>query len=144
MLEIVGIAACVLAFVGYQLIGRIAGSILYVTLSVDKVSIRNIRKSEEASMTATEDSMRFSHPRALVGNFTNAEVLLKNLTKKMGGFTAPSVVVHPLENVDGGLTQIEERCLRELVIGGTNARMAVVYTGPRLTDSEVIQKVKGG
>lgn len=46
------------------------------------------------------------------------------------------VVVHPLERIDGGLTQVEERLLQELAIGAGASR-AIVWQGAPLSDGEV-------
>ena len=143
-LEIAVVAGCAVAFTGYQIIGRVAGHVLYVTVSADAMTLRDVTKSISMTLNAADESLAYSHPRALVGNFTNAELLIKSLTKKMGGFTAPSIVVHPLERIEGGLTQIEERAIQELAHGGANGRKVFVHTGAQLTDAEVIQKVKSG
>jgi hypothetical protein len=78
----------------------------------------------------------------LIGNFTNAEALLKQGLKKWKTFfaVAPSVLIHPLETIEGGLTQIEERALYELALG-SGARRVVVWTGVPLNDQEVIEKL---
>ena len=140
--EIIAVLAGVIAICGFFLFGRFFGHVLYLRIYSDRYTLRDVTKSLEESISARSESMPFSHPRALVGDFTNAEVLLRKLAKQMGGFTAPQVVVHPQEQIEGGLTQIEERCLRELVLGGTNARRVLVHVGASLTDSQVHQKLK--
>ena len=143
-LEIALVTASVLAFAAYQFVGRFAGHVLYVTVSIDAMTLRDVTKSISMTLNAADESLAYSHPRALVGNFTNAELLLKSLTKKMGGFTTPSIVIHPLARIEGGLTQIEERAIQELAHGAANGRKVFVHTGAQLTDAEVIQKVKSG
>ncbi len=140
--EIIAVLAGVIAICGYWLFGRYFGHVLYLRINSDRYTLRDLTKSVEDSLSAQNESAPFSHPRALVGDFTNAEGLLRKLAKRMGGFTAPQVVVHPQEQIEGGLTQIEERCLRELVVGGTNARRVVVHVGYLLTDSQVHEKLK--
>src|SRR5205085_650607 len=68
----------------------------------------------------------FSHKRSLVGDFTAAERLLKALVKEVqqGLVLSVSIVIHPMERIEGGLSQIEERALRELAIGAGAARVA--------------------
>jgi hypothetical protein len=84
----------------------------------------------------------FSDHRMLVGNFSNAEALLKDGLKHIiaSRFApAPSVLVHPMERVDGGLNQVEERLYRELALGA-GARKVVVWSGAVLSDADVRAK----
>ena len=141
-LEVGVVAAFAIAFAAYQLFGRMFGQVLYIRIEVDRITLRNVSKASEATLSAQHEAMSFSHPRALIGNFSHAEQLLRKLSKQMGGFTAPQAVIHPLERIEGGLTQIEDRCLRELALGGANARKAVVHVGPQLGDAEVVARLK--
>lgn len=65
--------------------------------------------------------MPFSTTRLLVGHFESAERTLKAAVARAGGrssfLVSPNVLMHPLEMVEGGLSQIEERVLHELAIG---------------------------
>ena len=87
----------------------------------------------------------FSHKRSLVGDLTVAQALLKALVKEVqqGLALSTQMLIHPLERVDGGLSQIEDRALRELGIGAGATRVAV-WVGDPLTDAEVAEKVKAG
>lgn len=44
---------------------------------------------------------------------------------------SPRVIIHPMEKLEGGLTEIEEKAFRELCIGA-GSRLAVVYIGDEL------------
>lgn len=75
----------------------------------------------------------FSHPRSMVSNFTYAEKIIQHAirclhTNKLIS-PAPRVIVHQLEKNEGGLTEIEERVLRELA-SGAGAREVTIYCGP--------------
>ena len=87
----------------------------------------------------------FSHPRMLIGNFISAEAALKKVVRQVssGSFLMPSptVLMHPMEKLEGGLSQIEERVLREKALGA-GARKAVLWTGHVLSDTEVIDKLR--
>jgi rod shape-determining protein MreB len=50
--------------------------------------------------------------------------------------------MHPLEKIDGGLTQVEERLFHELAVGAGAAKV-FVWVGAPLSDAEVISKIKG-
>jgi rod shape-determining protein MreB len=78
----------------------------------------------------------FSHPRALLSDFTIAEKILQHIFKILHQnkllAASPLVVIHPIEKIEGGLTMIEHRALTELAMGA-GARSVVVYQGPELS-----------
>jgi rod shape-determining protein MreB and related proteins len=87
--------------------------------------------------TATiEVTNPFSHPRLLVADFQKAEKILMHAVRKVCAkklfSPSPRVVIHPMEKLEGGLTDIELRVFRELCIGA-GAREVVVYIGPSLS-----------
>ncbi|MFZ3287897.1 MAG: hypothetical protein WA191_13760 [Telluria sp.] len=115
---------------------------LYVQVRENQFVVRNIGDSRALQRNATP---AFSHPRMLVGNFTAAQACLKKLlfeARGSGFALTTSVVIHPLEKIDGGLTQVEERLFHELAIGA-GASKVVVWVGAPLSDSEVLSKLKG-
>lgn len=80
----------------------------------------------------------FSHPRTIFSDFTVGEKLIRHgllsMIGGLGGFTATSpalAIIHPLEKLEGGLTEIERRALKELGLGA-GFRESLVYTGPEL------------
>jgi len=120
---------------------RMFTTLLYVQVRVDRMTVRNVSKGIAAERAAQPP---FSHKRSLVGDFTAAEKLLKALVKEVqqGLVLSVSIVIHPMERIEGGLSQIEERALRELAIGAGASRVAV-WVGDALTDEEVAGKLKG-
>lgn len=82
----------------------------------------------------------FSHPRMLVGEFEIAEGLLKQgLKEAYSGnlfLSRPHVIMHPKEVLEGGLTMIEHRVLRELALGAGAVR-TYIRVGPDLSKEEV-------
>ncbi|PSV51676.1 rod shape-determining protein [Photobacterium sp. GB-1] len=72
----------------------------------------------------------FDHKRSFVGDFACAEKLLQYAVREVLGNNkfsiSPRIVIHQLEKVDGGLTDIEERVLKELAMGA-GARQVLVY-----------------
>ena len=123
-----------------MLIG-VPGNIAYLRVRKNEISARNIKSGKEVTIKA---STPFTSTRLLVGEFRLAEKLVCNAMKEIfpNAFwtTSPAVVVHPLEMVEGGLSEVEERLLKELAIGA-GAAMAIVLTGAELTDAEVRAKV---
>ena len=76
----------------------------------------------------------FKHRRSMISSFNYAEQVLRFAFKSINTnlFRAsPRVVMHQLERNEGGLTEVEERVLRELALGA-GAREVVVYQGDRI------------
>lgn len=92
------------------------------------------REAKLLSGPTIQTSNPFSHTRSFIGNFMLAEKILQH-----GIFTlnnsklraAPRVIMHQLEKTDGGLSDIEERVLRELAIG-MGAREVLIHTGSKI------------
>jgi rod shape-determining protein MreB len=89
----------------------------------------------------TEVLNPFAHPRSLVSDFTLAEQVLKAFVRRVRGTALfqpnPVVIVHPLGEHEGGLTQVEIRALRELAFG-VGAAEAHVWQGARLTNEQIL------
>lgn len=87
----------------------------------------------------------FTTKRLLVGEFSPAQECLKEGFKKLheGRWFAPSpaVLIQPMEMIEDGLSEVEERALKELATGA-GAREAIVWIGRELSDAEVVNKVK--
>ena len=94
---------------------------------------------KDAQQLVASDSLEicrpFAHPRTLIGDFYTAEALLKAALASVFPtkiFRAlPKVVIHPMENMEGGLTNIEARALLECGLGA-GAMEVVVYVGEAL------------
>ena len=115
----------------------------YVLVTKNHLRIRHVESQREETFAAQPT---FSTTRQLVGDFTVAETLLKRALKKVLDTKflsfAPRVVIQPLEMLEGGLSQVEERILHEMAVGA-GASKVVVWVGPKLTDAEVVAKLKG-
>lgn len=124
----------------FPMLRQYFNSTFYVRIRTNGFRIRHIEKKKELELMATEP---FSHERMLIGNFTKAANTLKEGLKKLVENSlfqpSPVIVVQPLEKLEGGLTEIEERVLREMVLG-VGAREVVVWVGAELTDAEVLNK----
>ncbi len=82
----------------------------------------------------------FDHPRMLVADFSLAEKFLQLMLKKAAGkrflSASPNVIMHPMEKLEGGLTEVEHRVLRELALGA-GAHKVCVYTGAPLVGQQL-------
>jgi rod shape-determining protein MreB and related proteins len=116
---------------------------VYVRVNKNQFRVRDVESGVDTTVIATEP---FTTRRLLIGQFGTAQNLLKNAFSQIakGGFLAlpPQVVIHPLELIDGGLSEIEDRVLREIAIGA-GASKAVVWVGHELSDAEVKEKIRG-
>ena len=113
---------------------------IYIRIYENIIHIRNINDRKEIELSATSP---FSTERLLIGNFTVAQSLLRKGLKIITGkqFYAPFIVIHPIEKIDGGLSQVEERVLKDLaIIAG--AQKVVVWVGHELSDDEVLARVE--
>ncbi|HDH12595.1 MAG TPA: 1-pyrroline-5-carboxylate dehydrogenase [Nitrospirae bacterium] len=113
---------------------------IYIKIYENRVYIRNIDDRKEIELSSTSP---FTTERLLIGNFTVAQTLLiKGIKIVMGKkFFVPIILMHPIEKIDGGLSQVEERVLKDLAII-VGAQKITLWVGQELTDKDVLQKVK--
>jgi rod shape-determining protein MreB len=115
---------------------------MYVQVRENQFLVRDINGSRSFQKKAVPS---FSHPRMLIGDFTIAQECLKSLLSQAWASRfalSKPVLIHPLEKIEGGLTQVEERLLQELAVGAGASRVAV-WVGKELGDSEAMSKLKG-
>lgn len=122
---------------------KLLANTLYVQIRPNAFRLRQIEARKEREVLAQNP---FTTTRLLVGQFREAESLLRTAVQEIenGRFlkVRPVMVMHPLEMVDGGLSEIEERIYHELAIGA-GARSAFVYVGSPLTDADVMAVSEG-
>ena len=141
--------------------GLLTGGPYYLRINRERVSVRNVSTGDAFEVTpklgldtsntvlsvgdpvdpsAVRVLMPFQHPRILIEDFTGGERIIQYAFLKLFGTGAirpsPIVLVHPDLVLDGGLTQIEARALREMV-EGAGARRVYLHYGRPLTDKEV-------
>jgi hypothetical protein len=89
-------------------------------IKVDVYSNKMVLSSEGRSMTF-HSKEPFTTTRLLIGKFFVAEECLKNAVKEFGaiGFfkRAPKIIIQPHEYLEGGLSEVEDRILREIALG---------------------------
>ena len=82
----------------------------------------------------------FDHPRMLIGNWLVAERLLQHAIRSLykGNFirAAPRIIIHPMENLEGGLSDVETRAFRELAVSAGGSDVAI-HIGPELDKREI-------
>ena len=122
-----------------RLFSQSFGRTLYVRMRRNALTLRHIESGREL---AASTDVAFSNSRLLVANTTLVTGIVKQgmrtILAKFG--IAPTIVMHPLEMVEGGLSEVEERSLSDIGYA-VGALRVVVVTGPELSDSEVMASV---
>ena len=126
-----------------SLLGKVFPNAVYVRVRRNQFRIRHVKSGADRTFQAAAS---FSTTRMLIGEFTAAEhalkAALKNAEKDRLLRLPPQILKHPLEMIEGGLSQIEERIFLE-VAKGAGASKAMVWLGPELSDEEVKRKLGG-
>jgi len=126
-----------------SLIGKVFRNAVYVRVRRNQFRIRHVDSGTDTTFQA---DVPFSSVRMLIGEFTAAEqalkAALKNAEKDRLLRLPPQILMHPLEMIEGGLSQIEERIFLEVAMGA-GASKAVIWLGPELSDDEVKEKLGG-
>ena len=114
---------------------------LYVQVKRNQFRIRHLESNTDRTFEANPP---FTTARLLIGQFAEAEKLLKRASKEVssGGFFAlsPRIVIQPLEMIEGGVSEVELRVLREVAMGA-GASKTVVWVGGVLSDADVKAKL---
>ncbi len=125
-----------------MLTGFLANAV-YVRVRRNQFRVRSLDSAAEAAFDAQPP---FTTARLLIGQFQAAENLLKRAVKEMSKgrifAVSPQVLIQPLEMIEGGLSEVEERVLKEVAIGA-GASKVVVWVGHELNDAEVRERLSG-
>ena len=113
----------------------------YVKVKKNTFHIRHIESKKEIEVYSTSP---FSTISLLVGEFSVASDLLKKnikeISKRSSKLVTPVIIMHPLEMIDGGLSQVETRTLNDLA-KTAEAREVLIWTGAELSDKQVLIKI---
>jgi len=125
-----------------MLTGFLANAV-YVRVKKNQFRVRSLESAAEATFDAQPP---FTTTRLLIGQFQAAEKVLKRAVTEMSKSrifaVSPQVLIQPLEMHEGGLSEVEERVLKEVAIGA-GASKVVVWVGRELSDAEVREKLNG-
>lgn len=120
------------------MLAKFLANTLYVQVRNNSFRVRHIESRTERDVSARRP---FTTTRLLVGQFQEAESLLRQAIREVSGRglfqVSPIVVIHPIEMIEGGLSEVEQRIFRELALG-SGARNVFVHIGAPLTDSQVV------
>jgi rod shape-determining protein MreB and related proteins len=113
---------------------------VYVKIHEDSVEAKHLETQHSVRLISPEP---FTTSRLLVGEFTIAEKLIKSAVQqccsKKKLTVSPNILIHPLEKVEGGLSEVEKKTFLELAIFA-GARDAIVWVGAELVDFQILEK----
>lgn len=117
---------------------------VYVKIYKDRLVLRHLQKNLDLEARADPP---YTTPRLLVGQFDTADRLLKDTFRHILHKTwlspSPLILMHPMEMVEGGLSQVEERVIHELGYG-VGGNKVVLHVGDTLSDAEVRARLLEG
>ena len=117
---------------------------LYLKLSCNQMHLSHLQSGRELNLQA--DPV-FSNQRLLVADFAAAQQLLQRGIAELLPHRflrlsrPPQLLIQSLERLEGGLSQVEERILLELGLGG-GARKVRLHLGAELDNAGVIAKLR--
>ncbi|PHM45173.1 hypothetical protein Xmau_01381 [Xenorhabdus mauleonii] len=120
----------------------------YFKIKTNHMILKDLKTQKELEIKGN-----FSTSRLLVGDFYNATSQLATLVNQHGfrkGLRrlldrSHRVVIHPLDQSEGGLCSVEERVLLEVTHGGFRCilKKMVIHQGERLlSDIEIKEKLQ--
>ena len=120
-------------------------SVLYIQIRRNQITVRDLESKREVSGDAA-----FSNQRLLIANFFVAENLVLQLHPRSTWHSflpakRMDIVVSALEMNEGGLSQVEERILHEVVAGATLMKYRQFHIHAQsvvLSDSAVLAMFK--
>jgi hypothetical protein len=113
---------------------------VYVKIRKNAVYVKQLETQTIVNLIAPEP---FTTTRLLVGQSTvAATVIMSAILQSYSNrklLRAPKVIIHPLEYIEDGLSEVEERTFLDLLTsrGITNV---IVWVGAELTDLQVTEK----
>ncbi len=121
--------------------GLFKDDLLYVKLWKDEIEIIDVEKGKRIR---EKSSISFSNSRLLIANFEVAEEFFKKVFLKLKKDYKikryNSILVHPMELVEGGISETEKRIFLESFerVGG---KLVLIWTGQELSNTEVLKKL---
>ena len=121
--------------------GLFKDDLLYVKLWKDEIEIIDVEKGKRIR---EKSSISFSNSRLLIANFEVAEEFFKKVFLKLKKDYKikryNSILVHPMELVEGGISETEKRIFLESFerVGG---KLVLIWNGQELSNTEVLKKL---
>ncbi|SRR6266404_5313734 len=121
-------------------LARTVGRTLYVRVRKNRIDLRHVETGTEFGLEAQPP---FTSARLLLADLSAAARMLKlGIGKTIGRFgLAPTIVFHPMDMVDGGLSEVEEASYLKLGYEA-GARDVMVLTGTEISNPELREIMK--
>lgn len=112
---------------------------IYVQVFRSKFIVRNVDSGESTEIARDQS---YASLRMLIADFTMAQHQLKEAVKSVRrGLRAPAILIHPMELIEGGVTQVEYRTFVELGLGA-GASKSSVYIGAPLSNDGIKKAIR--
>src|SRR6266446_1230026 len=121
-------------------LARSVGRTVYVRVRKNRMDFRHVETDTEIGL---ETQPPFTSARLLLADLSAAARLLKVGIGKTTGRVglAPTIVFHPMDMVDGGLSEVEEASYLKLGYEA-GAREVMVLSGAELSNSQLREIMK--
>ena len=108
---------------------------IYVQIKTNQMIFILVDTNKIITLDSKEN---FGDDRLLISNFSIASELMKNGFKLLinNMLLAPRVIVHPLENINNPLSEVEEKIFQECALNA-GAKIAIIHTGNILTANKI-------
>ena len=121
---------------------KLFDNMLYVKIYKNKIVVKNLSNNLSPQMFTPDIS--FTTTRLLIGTFAPAVQCLKQAVSSStpnSWFKAkPVLLIQPMEMNEGGLSEIEDKVLRECALSA-GARKVIVWIGAELSNDKAIKKI---
>lgn len=122
---------------------KLFASPMYIKIYANHFVIKVLDDTEQETTSFPTHS--FTSQRLLVGNFSEAEkALSQGIQELLGGGLfkkSPTVVIHPMEKVEGGLCEVELKVFNELALGA-GASKVIIHLGAELDKEQALKKLR--
>lgn len=120
-------------------------SLFYLQVRRNHLTLKSLETQKTASGAAD-----FSTQRLLIGQFFVAEFCLYNLVPQFfPGFINQlrrrhlrhDIVIHAMEMLEGGVSQVEQRILQEITVAGFPKGYHSVYADPHPLSDDTVKRI---
>jgi len=113
---------------------------VYVKIYDNQIEATNLITGQTISLNATA---KFSSSRIVIANFNNAEILLRSVLQELGlikKILSPrlKVLMQIMENIEGELSDLETRGLRDLAEQAGAADIYILEHNKKLSTQEAL------
>ena len=118
--------------------------VLYLKIFINRIELQDVQSGQIVRLSATTP---FTSKRLLVGDLSEARSLVREAARSMKKgilslLIKPVILVHPMEMVSDGLSEIEEEICMTLGLEA-GARKVVIHMGSALSNAQVQKKIQG-